>query len=135
MLSIVGFVLEATPIGKARIDKGIAFTGYFGEGKEIHSEGDIIVQAPKKEMAEEERARHRPNSRSVTNEESILLKHRDLPANNTSKQNEPKLWQWDGFDRDEPRPSTRTSTERESSARQRMGLAPLRGSKPRRKNI
>lgn len=137
MLSIVAFVLESTPIGKPRMDSSIAFTGYFGEGKSnILEDGGLVIRPDVKQKTTEEKNRHRPDSRSIGEEKTSLLKsQKELPANHVSRDTKPGIWNWNGFLRDEPKPKTRTLSEAEADARKRQGLSPLRGSKPRRKNI
>lgn len=136
MLSIVAFVLEASPIGKPNYGNGILFSGYFGQRMDppIH-QGDTVIKPDTKHKHKEERDGHRPDARALPEQQS-LFKQRDLPAANTQRgSNRVGLWAWPGFGHDAPKPKVRTLSEAENDARRKLGIAPLRAGKPRRKNI
>ena len=138
MLSIVAFVLEATPIGRPIIERDLVFSGFFGEKREaeIHP-GDTVVYPDTKYKNEQERDRHRPSTDRTEqfNQQMSLFKKHELPGAHIKTESHVGVWDWPGFNRDQPKPKVRTWTEAEASARKRQGLLPIRTSKPRRKNI
>jgi hypothetical protein len=135
MLSVVAFVLEATPIGKPKFDTGLLFSGNFGQKIDsIIHKGDLVIKPDIKHKTKEERESHRPNQRSLPENRS-LLSTKELPAAHINRDTRVGLWAWPGFSRDEPRPRVRTIAEAENDARKRTGLSPVRYGKPKRKNI
>ena len=141
MLSILGFTLEVTPLGKPKYDTGISFSGRFGEAAEvlIH-EGDTVVHPEnRKESMIKNREAQRPKSGrdAIANNQLSLLGQPDtLPASNTHEGKQSTgMWAWPGFGHDAPKPRVRTLAEAESDARKRMGLRPRISGKPSRKKI
>ncbi len=139
MLSVVAFVLEASPLGKPQWVTDIAFSGQFGEMKEtpIHI-GDLVASRPQAAERQRSRDKTRPSGgRTETLERHTLLSEaNDLPAHHVNTGSQTKLWSWAGFGSDSPRPRVRTLSEAEADARSRIGLSPRRrASRPRRKNI
>jgi hypothetical protein len=138
MLAVVGFILEATPLGKPRYDANIAFSGYFGEAKDplIH-EGDLVVQGKSRKEVEKERRNHsKPEmNRTEMVEQTSLLGTHNMPGNHLTSARQLRLWSWPGFDSDAPAPRVRTLTQAEREAKRRIGLSPRGGSRPRRKNV
>ncbi len=139
MLSVVAFVLEATPLGKPQWATDIAFSGQFGEMKgAIVQEGELV--ATRSGVAEDRkkiRDKTRPSgTRTETLEKQTLFgDNNSLPAHHINN-TQTKLWSWEGFNRDTPRPRVRTLSEAEDSARSRLGLSSRRrASRPRRRNI
>lgn len=125
MLSIVAFVLEVTPLGKPRYETNIAFSGQFGEGKELgNAPGDLIMKSDPKKSSLETRAKSKPQEgRAEVMEPQLSLfpSETQLPAISTT-QTETKTWSWKGFFRDEPKPGNSKNSSR-------------RPGRPRRKNI
>lgn len=141
MLSVLGFTLEVTPLGKPKYDTGIAFSGRFGEGAEvlIH-EGDTVMHSrDRKEKQKTEREKQKPTGGrdSVVNKNASLLGgSKSLPASNTHGGRESiGLWTWPGFGSDSPKPRVRTLKEAERDASSRLGLRPRLSAKPSRKKI
>jgi replicative DNA helicase len=138
MLSVIAFVMEVTPLGRPKFDIGIAFSGQFGEklGTEIH-EGDTVVYGKRpQELHKEQRNRSKPDmGRDKLRDDGLIKSGHELPANHIHNQKQVGLWSWPGFMRDEPKPRVRSLSEAENDARKRIGLAPHRGSRPRRKHI
>lgn len=140
MLSVVAFVLEATPLGKPKYETDIVFSGKFGERKEalIH-EGDLVIQSNTARHREHQRNRMKPagNRTEIIEQKSLLgTDANELPANHISSVSQPRPWAWDGFMHDAPRPKVRTLSQAEDEARARIGLSPKRRtSRPQRKNI
>jgi len=141
MLSVVAFVLEATPLGKPKWETDIAFSGQFGERKQaIVHQGDLLVQQTNaSQNRKKQRDKTRPTGKrtDVMEQQSLLgNEHSGMPANHTNRAGQPKTWSWDGFNRDEPKPRVRTLSEAEEDARARTGLSSRRrAGRPRRKNI
>ena len=138
MLSIVAFVLEITPLGKPKFESHMAFAGKFGERTDpvIH-QGDTVIRADKKHKNQQEKDRARPEGkRTQILEQQSLFPREGLPANNTNQnQNATGIWEWNGFNRDAPRPKIRSLEEAGNDARKRQGIAPRRTGRPKRKNI
>jgi hypothetical protein len=137
MLSVVGFVLEATPLGKPRFDTHIGFTGYFGERTipEVH-QGDTVISVPKKEG--EERKRLRPEMARTANLQttSLLGVAKEMPGAHIQSPKQLALWDYPGWSVDAPKPRVRSLSEAEADARKRTGFLTQRiASRPRRKNI
>ena len=140
MLSIMAFVMEATPLGKPKYEIGIAFSGQFGERVDafIHEGDTVIYGQNKKDVFKEQREKNKPqaNRDQLGQDKSVIRHENQLPANNLQEPpKEPGLWAWPGFSHDAPKPATRSLGEASQNARQRLGLSPVRGSRPRRKNI
>ena len=141
MLSVIGFTLEVTPLGKPKYDTGITFSGKFGEGTEplIHEGDTVIHPGNHKEKNTELRDKQRPTvgRDSVVNKDNNLLGSQNkLPASNTNKgRDSVGLWAWPGFGSDSPKPKVRTLTEAEGTARKRLGMRSKSFNKPSRKNI
>ena len=140
MLSVLGFTLEVTPLGKPKYDTGIAFSGRFGEGVDalIHEGDTVIHPGNTREKHRENREKQRPtNGRdSVVNKrEGLLGGESPLPASNTQKGKQLGLWSWPGFGHDTPKPRVRTLAEAEGDASRRLGLRPRLAHKPSRKKI
>jgi replicative DNA helicase len=141
MLSIVAFVLEATPLGKPRFETNITFAGQFGEKLEAPTgSGDTVIKPDLQSIRERQKKdREAVNSRALPSDKSSqmsLFKNKgDLPASNTKRDTSVGIWSWENFYRDGPRPEPKTLGQAENDARKRLGLQPLRLGKPRRKNI
>tara|TARA_Y100000310_G_scaffold184303_1_gene184441 strand:+ start:8691 stop:10745 length:2055 start_codon:yes stop_codon:yes gene_type:complete len=141
MLSVLGFTLEVTPLGKPKYDTGIAFSGKFGQGLDalIHEGDTVVYPGNRKEKLQEEKEGHRPATGrdSIVNKQTSLLGTQgSLPASNTHKGKESVgLWAWQGFGHDAPKPRVRTLGEAEGDARKRTGLRPKLSNKPVRKKI
>lgn len=139
MLSVVAFVLEATPLGKPSWSTDIAFSGQFGERKEppIH-QGDLVMARSNEidtRKATRDKTRPACDRTRPMEQQSLLGSDNSLPAHNTN-QSQTKPWSWDGFNRDAPKPRVRSLSEAEQDARSRTGLSPRRRtSRPRRRNI
>ena len=140
MLSVLGFTLEMTPLGKPKFDTNIAIAGKFGEGIDtlIH-EGDTVIHSrDKTERDRERRERQKPTTGrdSVAKENYNLLEGpNSLPASNTNRGKQVNLWAWPDFNRDAPKPRVRTLVEAEQEASRRSGARPRSSKKPSRKNI
>jgi hypothetical protein len=140
MLSIIAFVLEVTPIGKPRFSHKMAFSGRIGEMtdaiEQIAGPGDVVVKNTNKERILKEKERHKPSgNRTNTMQQESLFKQNQLPANHVDRSMKARPWRNDGFSHDGPAPKVRTVDEAMTDARRRLGVAPRRGGKPRRKNI
>ncbi len=141
MLSVLGFTLEVTPLGKPKYDTGIAFSGKFGEAIDalIHEGDTVIHQGNRKETNIKAREEQRPTSGrdSVVNKrQSLLGGPNTLPASNINKgKSDVGLWAWPGFGRDAPKPRVRTLSEAENDASKRVGLRPRLSNKPSRKKF
>ncbi len=138
MLSVVAFILESTPLGKPKIETGIRFSGKLGERTDpMIGVGDTVVHADVAYRAKEERDMKKPlqNRTEVMEQKSLFGSTSDLPANHIQKESQVGLWAWEGFGHDRPRPKVRTLYESQNDARKRLGLAPRRSGRPRRKNI
>lgn len=135
MLAIMGFTMEVSPIGKPKWSAGIAFSGRIGERTmpDIH-EGDTVIHADKKYKIQDEKDKLRPGMDRWT-EVADEISDTSLPAANTSRDSQVRLWSWDGFMRDEPAPRVRTLSEASREARRRMGIRPRMAGRPHRKNI
>jgi len=141
MLAIMGFVLEVSPLGKPKYDSRISFSGQFGEARE-HLENWDTPQKPDPTQPKEKPPIHQTRAeqsrpemgRSTLMEQRNLFPTTDLPANNIDRSGHVKLWSWDGFLRDEPRPRVRTVTQSAEEARKRVGIG-RPSCRPRRKNI
>jgi replicative DNA helicase len=137
MLSIIAFVLEATPLGKPKYSSYFSFSGQFGEKRETPAgEGSLVVKGSNKERHKEQREKQKPEgNRGEIIEQQSLFPQQGLPANHTHGTSKPRLWAHPGFNRDAPAPSTRTLQEAGRDARQRLGISPRRAGRPTRKNI
>jgi hypothetical protein len=141
MLSVLGFTLEVTPLGKPKYDTGIAFSGKFGEGTDplIHQGDTVIHQGNRSEQNKIERDRQRPSSGrdSVVNKNASLFGGQNkLPASNTNAgQQDAGLWAWPGFGSDSPKPKVRSLSEAGEHARKRTGFRPRSSSRPTRKKF
>ncbi|MAE83090.1 MAG: hypothetical protein CMB80_10160, partial [Flammeovirgaceae bacterium] len=141
MLSVLGFTLEVTPLGKPKYDTGIAFSGRFGEGTDalIHEGDTVIHQGDKKERNKTDREKQKPTGGrdSVVNKNQNLLGNPGgLPASNTHQGRQSvSLWAWPGFGHDAPKPRVRTLKEAGEDASSRLGLRPRLSAKPSRKKI
>lgn len=140
MLSIMAFILEASPLGKARFENHISFSGQFGEKQEsLIYDGDTVIKPDlqhKREQAKEIQQPNRTRALPGTEEQlSLFKKQGDLPGSNLNKGPAVGTWSWNGFMRDEPRPQTRSFSQAENDARKRLGIQQLRFGKPKRKNI
>jgi hypothetical protein len=137
MLSIVAFVLEITPLGKPKYSSYFAFSGKIGEKTDaLAGPGDVVVQGGSRNQQREQKERVKPQgNRSELMEQQSLFPKENLPAAHTHAGHKPGVWKWDGFNRDTPRPKTRTIEEAGREARQRQGISPRRTGRPRRKNI
>jgi len=141
MLSVLGFTLEVTPLGKPKYDTGIAFSGRFGEGTEalVHDGDTVVHSGDRKEKNKVEREKQKPTGGrdSVVNKNTSLLgSSNDLPASNIHEGRQSvSLWAWPGFGSDSPKPRVRTLKEAETDASSRLGLKPRLSAKPSRKKI
>jgi hypothetical protein len=137
LLSVIGFVLEATPLGKPRYATNISFTGYFGERimPEIH-QGDTVINVPKKEGEERKRLRPEMSRTAPLQPTTLLGVQKEMPGAHIQSPKQLGLWDWPGRLEDAPRPRVRSLSEAESDARKRTGfMMPRLASRPRRKNI
>ena len=140
MLSIISFILEVTPLGKARYETNISFSGQFGEKTDgIIHEGDTVIKPDLAHKRAQEKEKRQPaSSRALPNDPNqvSLMQSKDgLPGNHINREAQVKSWSWNGFLRDEPRPQTRSGSQAEGDARQRLGLPSRQLGKPKRKNI
>ena len=138
MLAVIAFTMEVSPLGKPKYSSRISFSGYFGQGKELIHEGDTVIKARSpKEQFKEQREKQKPSlGRADITQQMSLFSPNDLPANNTNKNsNRVGLWAWPDFDRDGKKPNARSLALAGEVARQRTGLRPRMGGRPRRKNI
>lgn len=137
MLSLVGFTLEKTPLGKPFISNDIAFAGQFGE--KIMPEvgpGELIIHNKKDKDTHAENRPDGQRTAGISEQRALLGTDAKLPANHINRSaSSVKAWAYEGFSYDGPRPQTRSLEEAFRRAERRMGLKPLNGSKPRRKNI
>lgn len=143
MLSVVAFILEETPFGKAQYDTGISFSGQFGERTEaLAGKGDTVVHRNVAHKEQEKRDNRQPaqNRTSTMEQQSLFADKNSLPANHTHhRENKVGLWpnqhDMSNWSADRPIHKVRSFTEAENDARRRMGIRVRKGSRPRRKNI
>lgn len=115
MLALVAFELEMTAFGKPSYNPHIAFSGRLGEVMESPAQvGDIII---KNERAPEARSRRAAEQKPLGNRTQNVVQDNDVfnPQNplpganmNNAIPSSPKLWSWDGFNRDQPAPKSKT---------------------------
>jgi hypothetical protein len=135
MLSLVGFTLHKTPLGAPVYSNDIAFSGQFGEKilPDVGA-GELIIESKKENM----RDAHKPRTdrvEGISDQRTLLGGGTKLPANHTNSSNSVKLWRYDGFSHDGPKPEARTLQEAWGQAEKKQGFKPSRGGKPRRRNI
>ena len=131
MLAIVAFVLEVSPLGKPKYSSHIAFAGNFGEGRTLIHEGDTVIHSgSSREKYKEQREKQKPDSCRGEIIEKPIFSNNELPANNTNQNNSKiGLWDWNGFERDEPRPRIKSLSDITKK------LINRRSGRPKRKNI
>jgi hypothetical protein len=134
MLAMVAFTLEISPIGKAKYETHLAFSGNFGEHPEVSEAPVMLSKQSPQARAKEARESSRPDMNRDIASPGTIGSGASLPANHTNH-NTVKPWSWPGFLRDEPVPKTRSLGEAEGDARQRFGLASKNIARPRRRNI
>jgi len=120
-LSLIGFTLEGSALGKPKYITDIAFSGQFGETKEQTSER--INNNASSSRKDENFISGERTSRTEYIRSSPSVFGARVPAV-SSKLTERKIWSWPGFLKDKPPPQRR----RKVSSRSLM-------SRPQRKNI
>jgi hypothetical protein len=118
MLGLVAFALELSVLGKPQFSTEVAFTAPLGvsalaEGVATSSVGAVKTQEDR-----------RPDMQRWTDEKT-------LPGVRKGNKEKEKVWAWDGFSRDEPKPQSLGSNSSKKSVLYRMS----RPEKPRRRNI
>lgn len=131
MLSLIGFTLEGSLFStKALPSPDIRFAGRLGEHTHKTIEEGRTSQSPpglsRQKISNNSDQETKPTSGRIQYAENpAIFNRKELPAYNTGRENNTKLWRWPGFGHDAPKPKPKAYS----------GLKPKRFGRPGRTNI